>query len=156
MVSPAVLTDLLKTDGALREEWLDDRELLGLKLWLGLRYDRPAVPTGLVPLARAIAGAIQVREADPALANVREILAQFRIGELTRFRLIAVILPKADRAKIRSLLAEACLDVPIEIGTVDQIVVGPATEISLDVIENSFAIDVSQITWGRGQPRGAV
>jgi hypothetical protein len=156
MVSPAVLTHLLTTDGVRREEWLDDRELLGLKLWLGLRYDRPAVPTSLVPLARAIAEAIRAREAEPALSDVREILAQFRTGASTRFRLIAVILSAADRGKVRSLLAEACLDVPTEIGTLDQVVVGKATEISLDMIENSFAIDVSQITWGRGQPRGAV
>jgi hypothetical protein len=156
MVSPAVLTHLLETDGTRRHEWLNDRELLGLKLWLGLRYDRPAVPTTLVPLARAIAKAIQARDGEAALSEVREILVQFRTGEPTRFRLIAVILPTAIRAKVRSLLAEACLDVPIEIGTLDQIVVGAATEISLDVIENSFAIDVSQITWGRGQPRGAV
>jgi hypothetical protein len=156
MVSPAVLTHLLGADGVRREDWLDDRELLGLKLWLGLRYDRPAVPTALVPLARATAEAIRAREAEPALADVREILAQFRTGEQTRFRLIAVVAPGADRGKVRSLLAEACLDVPTEIGTLDQLVLGTATEISLDVIENSFAVDVSQITWGRGQPRGAV
>jgi hypothetical protein len=155
MVSPAVLTHLLGVNGVRREEWLDDDELLGLKLWLGLRYDRPAVPTALVPLARAIAEAIRVREADPALSDVREILAQFRTGETTRFRLIAVVLPAANRERVRSLLAEACLDVPTELGTLDQVVLGAATEISLDVIENSFAVDVSQITWGRGQPRGA-
>ena len=58
---------------------LSEQRLLALKLWLGRRYDRPAVPSELVPLMRAIAECL-ARGADRR--NVRSsgdpVLAQHR------------------------------------------------------------------------------
>jgi hypothetical protein len=53
-VSPLVLsTHAEKT----RHDPIDEGRSIALKTWLGLRYDRPAVPEEFVELARAIAGA---------------------------------------------------------------------------------------------------
>ena len=129
----------------------------GRQRWrLGLRYDRPAIPENLVPLARAIATSIEKRKADPSLRYVREILAQFEAA-LTPplFRLFAIVVDGADKAKVRDVLIEAALEVPIELGVMDRAIVGSSAEISVEVLETSFAVDLTQITWASGRPEGA-
>ena len=68
LVSPAVLTALVAS-GARRREPGAAREL-AFTTWLGRRYDRPAVPPPLVPLANRIAEVVR-RRSQPALRRPR-------------------------------------------------------------------------------------
>jgi hypothetical protein len=53
---------------------LPEQRLLALKLWLGRRYDRPAVPQALVPLMKMLAKALTKNSTRKnALANVRDV-----------------------------------------------------------------------------------
>jgi hypothetical protein len=157
MISPAALTAILGQDLGSREEWLDDDELLALKTWLGLRYDRPAIPTELVDLAVAIAQAIERRKSHPALRDVRDVLAQFDTSMTPpQFRLFGLVLPSAAVEVVRELLLEAATSVSYELGVVSGIEIGTANQISIHVLETSFALDLTKITWRSGRPDGAV
>jgi hypothetical protein len=53
------------------------------------------------------------------------------------------------------LLVDAALAIPPALGVMAAIEVGTAAEVSFDVIETSYAVDLTKITWGRGLPEGA-
>lgn len=155
MISPAALTHLLLS-GVTREEWLSDDELLALKTWLGLRYDRPAVPETLVGLARSIADRIHERRNRPALLDVKDVLVQFDVVESPPlFRFVAIIASSADRDAVRDLLIEAGAAVPTHLGVLNGVEVGTVAEVSIEVLATSYAADLSQITWRTGRPTGA-
>lgn len=155
MISPQALT-LLLASGANREDWLDDDELLALKIWLGLRYDRPAVPTTLVDLARSIAQRVHERRNQPPIASIKDVLVQFdQSVSPPQFRLIGVVDASADRDAVRNLLIDAGNAVPSNLGVLRLVDVGTTGEISIDVLQTSYAADVSQITWRTGRSGGS-
>ncbi len=120
------------------------------KTWLGLRYDRPAVPPELLPLAWKIADAVSAKRNRPMGTRVRDVL--FQCDEKTspvRFSLFAVLDDPDDEDAIREWLAEV---VPSELGVADQIEAAPATGISLHLIETSYAADLSRLTWRPADP----
>lgn len=63
-VAPAVLTAILE-QGAIRRVISDSRRQ-AFTTWLGLRYDRPAVPNDLVPLAQRISREVASRPSTPS------------------------------------------------------------------------------------------
>jgi hypothetical protein len=155
MVSPASLLTIHRADPDCREEWLDDARLTALKTWLGKRYDRPAVPPDFVPLARAIASAVNENRRNRAVDDVRDIFAQFGETDPVTVALFAVIEDDGDRDAVLTWLADVARGVPADLGIVDTIEVGTTAEISFSVVENSFAVDASDITWRGNAPRGA-
>jgi hypothetical protein len=149
-VAAAVLTALLAAGNAARREPDPDRKL-GLATWLGLRYDRPAVPEALVPLARRVA--TEVRRNRITGRKVRDVLMLFDESvSPPRYSLYAVTLREEDRDEVREWLAAAAQAVPVDLGVADVIEAAPATEISFDLVEKSYAADVSQLTWRGSQP----
>ncbi len=156
MISPAALSHLIIEDATAREDWLDDDELRALKTWLGLRYDRPAVPTDLVDLIVALADAIERRKNNPALAQVRDVFAQFDTAEAPPlFKLVAIVVPTAETNVVKNLLVEAALSIPLELGVMSGVDVGTPAQVSIEVLETSYAVDLTRITWRQGRPEGA-
>lgn len=138
-----------------------DAVLVAFKTWLGRRYDRPAVPEAVAPLMTALAEAIEQAakaDADGFAADTRDVLVQ--VDEATappRYGLYAVVTDDADRAAVRRRLTDIATRVPVELGIPDRIEVATAAEVSLELIETSYAADTARITW-RGRhpdPRGA-
>lgn len=157
LVSPAVLTTLLR-QGANRRT-VDDVRRPGFTKWLGLRYDRPAVPPELLPLARRIADVVAQRRHRPVAQRVRDVLVQFNDStEPTQFALIAVLDDPVDEADVREWLEQIGRAIPLSLGVAYRIDAAPSTGISLQLIESSFATDVTQLTWRPGSPgpEGAV
>jgi hypothetical protein len=155
-VSAAVLTALLAA-GAKRHNPTDVRSR-AFAIWLGLRYDRPALQPELVPLARRIAEEVRRRQGRPVAARVRDVLMQFDENtEPVRYSLFAVVDQESDEEPVREWLAGIASRVPIELGIGDVLEAAPAARISLELIEQSYAADVMQITWrpGRPEPTGA-
>jgi hypothetical protein len=136
---------------------LGDDRVLALKTWLGNRYDRPAVPPELVPLARAIATAVGSDTRRPIGNMVRDVYMEFGGQDTARtFSLFAVTTPDADPAQVREWLAEGALEVSPDLGTPTALEVGTAAEVSLSLIESAFCADLSQITWADNEsPEGA-
>jgi hypothetical protein len=127
---------------------LSEARVLALKTWLGNRYDRPAVPNDLVPLARAIAEAVKSSGGRELADQVRDVYMQFEeTGADIKFSLYGVISEDADRAKTREWLAECALQVPVDLGVPSIIEATPASQISLATVETSYCADLSQLTW---------
>jgi hypothetical protein len=155
MIQPAVLTALIAANPNLRTNPLDAEAVLKLKIWLGRRYDRAAVPDDLVPLAKAICDAIAARRDDPLLGRIREVFWQYQRGNPNRFSLFALIEHEDDRIASEELLATAALDVPAELGTGDEFRAATARTFSLELFERSLTADLSDLTWGQGRSSGA-
>jgi hypothetical protein len=157
LVSPAVLTALLAA-GKERRELAADRQL-ALTTWLGLRYDRPAVPDDFVPLAKRIGEEVRRRQNRPIALRVRDVLMQFDGStDPTRYSLFAILDDAGDEELVREWLAGIAARVPVELGIADVVEAAPATGISFHLIETSYAADVTQLTWRPHQPEpeGAV
>ena len=127
---------------------LSDSRVLALKTWLGSRYDRPAVPNKLVPLAKAIAESVKSSGERELADQVRDVYMQFDgTGTDVTFSLYGMITENADRTKIREWLAECALQVPRSLGVASRIEATPASEVSFATIETSYCADLSQLTW---------
>jgi hypothetical protein len=149
-VAPAVLTAILAL-GADRRETSDSRRQ-AFTTWLGLRYDRPAVPDDLVPLARRISQEVARGEHRAVGARVRDVLMQFGEGNPPRYSLFAVLDDPADEADVRGWLAKVALAVPVDLGVADQIEAASADGIAFSTIEISYSADLNQVTWPRTRP----
>jgi hypothetical protein len=153
MVSAAVLMTCTRDDPALTAD-----ERRALKTWLGLRYDRPAVPQDYEELAKVIATEVSRKKNREVGKKVRDVLMQFD-GPPTapRFYLTAVLESEADRDEVRAWLSSISQDIPIESGVAAALYAEPASKISLELIEASYAANLSHLTWrpNNSAPEGA-
>ena len=150
-VAPNVLTAMLSMGAILREVSFARRQ--SFTTWLGLRYDRPAVPDQLVPLALRISKEVARNKHREIAACVRDVLMQFDdSGDDVLYSLIAVLDNPSDQAEVRAWLARVSQAVPTELGVADVIEAFDAARIAFATIESSYAADVSQVTWRRDQP----
>ncbi len=151
VVSAAVLTAALQV-GAPRHDVPAVRRL-AFTTWLGLRYDRPAVPPELLQLASRIAEEVQRRPNRPMGRRIRDVLMQFDdASDPVRFSLFAVLDEPGDERAAREWLASIAQAIPTELGIADEIEAARATGISLYLIETSYAADVTQLTWRPNRP----
>ncbi len=150
-VSPALLASVEQSRG-LR---LPEPRVAAVKTWLGLRYDRPAVPDALVPLARRISDEVAGADSERAMV-VRDVLMQFDDSTTPpRYSLFAIIENPGEEEAIRLWLAEIARRVPRNLGIADQIEAATADETSFGLVESAYAADVTQMTWGGMEPEGA-
>lgn len=155
MVSAAVLSAI--NSGGGRDAEIAQARQRGLKTWLGRRYDRPAVPEELVPLARCISSEVD-RRRRPIGPRLRDVLMQFdEASTPVRFSLFAVLELPEDRDAAREWLAEIAMAIPTTLGIADELDARAADGISLHLVETSYAADVSQVTWrpNNPEPHGA-
>jgi hypothetical protein len=151
IVAPNVLTAALDGGAARRDVSFARRQ--GLKTWLGLRYDRPAVPDHLVSLAQRIGKEVARPKHRTIAARVRDVLMQFDdSGSPVRYSLFAVLDDPADEEEVRVWLAQVSHAVPSDLGVADQIEAADASGIAFSTIESSYSADVSLVTWRRDQP----
>jgi len=140
MVEARVLSALLES----RQPLAEAKRRRWLKTWLGLRYDRPAVPQEFVPLARAVAEAVKrVKERDTDTL-VRCVLMDLRDQDGPTVNLYAVIYDAANRDSVEQWLEKVAARV--KIGRVLNKQALTEGQISLQVLENTYAADLSQIT----------
>lgn len=150
-VSAALLT-ALKADGAAISEITFGRRQ-AFTIWLGKRYDRPAVPPGLVPLAREISKVVTARRNRPQGTRVRDVLMQFDDSSRpVRYSLFAILESDADYDEVRAWLSDVSQEVPTELGVADEIEAAPPSGISFQLIQDSYSADVTQVTWRPNNP----
>jgi len=131
-----------------------------LKTWLGLRYDRPAIPQEFVDLAEDIAKRLRKPGNRPSEERVRDILASFHRSEdgVAEYRLVAVVPyaeADADAALLnatREWLAAVVLTVPDRLGIPVDVEARTDEPVSLAFLERSFSLDVSQVSWPETSP----
>jgi hypothetical protein len=129
---------------------------LALKTWLGKRYDRPAVPASLVPLADAIARAAKNKTGLEVAGQIHDVLMQFdETTEPPGYILFAVVEDAADFEAVRSWLGTIALTVSSDEGQMVGYDVGTKDKVSLRLLEESYSASTSSITWGTQEPTGA-
>jgi hypothetical protein len=133
---------------------ISDGRKRALKTWLGLRYDRPAVPPEWLDLISEIAKQL-ARKKDESRDQVHDVLLQFHASDPPEYAIFAVITETADPEKIRKWIAEGARRVPTELGVMAGVEVGTKAEFTLDLLENSYSADLSKITWRGESPTGA-
>lgn len=151
MVSARVLTTIKANDAVIRQ--IAPERRVAYTTWLGLRYDRPAVPPEFLPLAKRIAEVVAKKRNRATGARVRDVLMQIRSGDPTRYSLFAILNNEEDEDEVREWLSAISLDVPIDLGVADEIEAASARRISFELIETSYPADVTQLTW---RPNSAV
>lgn len=135
---------------------LTDARAKAFKTWLGLRYDRAAIPEHLVPVAREVATRCGSRGGRAIAEEVHEVLMQFDDSTIPpKIALFAVVSESADKEVVRTWLSDASLRINKELGVVAHIDVASKNETSLTLIENSYAADLSQLTWRGERPTGS-
>ncbi len=131
-----------------------------LKTWLGLRYDRPAIPQEFMDLADDIAKRLRKPGNQPSEERVRDVLATFRRSSdgVAEFELVAVV-PHAEADADPGLLAATrdwsstvVLAVPDRLGMPLDIEARRDDQVSLALLERSFSLDVSQVSWPETKP----
>ena len=148
VVTPA----LLSTMRSGREEALDDTRSRAFKTWLGLRYDRPAVPEHLVELAREIARRCSGGRGRAIGEQVHDVLMQFDDrAQPVQVALFGVIADSADARAVRVWLADVATRINSDLGVSAAIGVGTRAQTPLELVETSYAADLSQLTWGRNR-----
>jgi hypothetical protein len=144
-LSPAVLSAV---SGGGPSSSLDDDRAVALKTWLGFRYDRPAIPDDLVPLAQDIAARARRRQGRAFATDLHEVLVQYDDQSTPpKFVLFAVVRDGADRQEARRWLTTVGTAVPPNLGVLDGVEAGNRSETSLELLETSFAADVTQLSW---------
>jgi hypothetical protein len=149
-VAPTVLTALVAGD--IERHRPDPSRSQAFTTWLGLRYDRPAVPDHLVPLAQHVSEVVRHHERARA-ARVRDVLMQFDDTVTpVRVSLFAILANAQDEEEIRRWLAGIAQKIAPAFGLVDRLEAATADGIAFSVIEESYAADVSQVTWRPAGP----
>lgn len=151
-----VTPELLSTFSPNREADLSDDNLRALTKWLGLRYDRPAVPQEVEALAKAISHEVARKKRKETAGLVRDVLMQFDPHhKVPRYSLFAIIEKEEDIEIVREWLTDISRAVSPELGIADEIEAATAEGTSLHLIETSYAADATQVTWSTGSPKGA-
>jgi hypothetical protein len=128
-----------------------------LKTWLGLRYDRPAIPEAYIELSNKLAERLRRKSRREMGEHLRDVLATFRTvdGE-SEYTLIAV-LPHATATPklldgVRQWLADVALEVPETLGRPVDIEARTDRQVSLAFIEESYGLAVSTLSWPVNEP----
>lgn len=126
------------------------------KTWLGRRYDRPAVPEHLVPIAKEVASRCGTKGGREIAADVHDVLMQFDDStKPPRVALFAVVHDDANPDEVRKWLADASTRIRKDLGVVAAIDAGTRAQTSLELLESSYSADLSQLTWRDKEPTGA-
>lgn len=128
-----------------------------LKTWLGLRYDRPAIPEAYAKLAGKLAERLKRKSRRELGERLRDVLATFRTVEgESEYTLIAV-LPHSTATpelldRVRQWLAEVALEVPETLGRPVNIEARTDRQVSLAFLEESYGLAVSTLSWPVNEP----
>jgi hypothetical protein len=141
MVTPRCLVEL-STDEPQR---LPERRADLLKTWLGLRYDRPAVPDEFVALSKAVASAVKSKKGEVADA-VLDVLMRLEPGAPPGVGLYAITENEADHDRVEKWLQEVAEVVPASIGIVKETLPATIKQVSLWMIQNTYSADVRQLS----------
>lgn len=138
---------------------LDDDHQLRLKTWMGLRYDRPAVPQRYMKLAKALADALSVKKNRPRAARYRDVLAQYWDDNGVAMCSLVAVIPggpyAANSTKVvaaRTWLADAVRDVPEELGVAASLDAYGDSDMTLQYLEASYSVDLSKLSWPPNEP----
>lgn len=139
-----------------RESELSNSRTLAFKTWLGLRYDRPAVPDALVDFAKEIAKRCSSKSGRPTAETVHDVLMQFDDSKSPpHAALFAVIADDANPDKVKSWLHEVATRIDVKLGIIAHVAVGKRSQTTLELVETSYAADLSLVTWRVEDPSGA-
>ena len=128
-----------------------------LKTWLGLRYDRAAIPETHMTLANKLAELLKKKGRRVTAHQLRDVLATFRtVDDGTEYTLVAV-LPHSTATpqlidEVRQWLAQVALEVPEVLGVPIDVEARTDRQVSLRFLEESYGLAVSTVSWPAREP----
>ncbi len=139
---------------------LQDDRIRAMKTWLGKRYDRPALPAKYTDLAKRLVSIVTEKRNREIANKVRDILATFdHTEDVVVYKLRAVLphphkeaVPPGLKQEITEWLSGVSLKVPVELGVLEDVDALSAEEVSLDLLENSYSLEASKLTWPLNSP----
>lgn len=88
--------------------------------------------------------------------RVHDVLMQFNDQKNPPlYQLYAIVADDADKDDVRRWLSDVALRVKSDLGVLAGIDVGTRDEVPLSLVEESYAADLSQVTWSTEEPIGA-
>jgi hypothetical protein len=128
-----------------------------LKTWLGLRYDRSAIPQRYTKLTDALIKKAKAKRDRQTTAQVRDLLVSFgdAANEQLTYELVAVLptnCPADIREQVLDWVSQVALDIPEDLGIATRVDARPDSQISIEFMERSFAVDVSSLSWPVNSP----
>ena len=139
----------LATFEELRDNSLSSEQTREMKTWLGLRYDRPAVPDEFIPLVRAILSLI---EEIGIGRSVRDVFALIEEGGPPVVDLWVVLIAAVDRDAVRAAMDSVALALPDELGDIRDIQIEDTSRTPFQVIEQWYALDSAKLSETRPEP----
>jgi hypothetical protein len=127
------------------------------KTWLGMRYDRPAVPDRFIDASKALFK--RLSRDKTAYASVRDVLVRFDPGVPPVVHLWAVTVdanPATIERTGRWLRAVATelsdADLTHQFAKIGLVEVQPARNTSLEILESYYSLDLEKLCLREGQP----
>lgn len=152
----ATISARLLAGKAVQRPAIPDERARSFKKWLGLRYDRPAVPPHREAVVKAIKESAKNKALRPTDELVHDLLIQFKEdSDPPQYALFAVIVDDADREEVRRWVGEIALAVPETAGVLVHYDAGTKAETPLELVETAYAADATDLTWRTAVPRGA-
>lgn len=146
-------------DAAEHVDCLNDDHQRRLKTWMGLRYDRPAVPQRHMNLATALAAALSVKKNRTRGERYRDVLAQYWDEDgMTKYTLVAVLsggpydATSHEAVNARTWLADSVRDVPSDLGVAASLEAYGDDAITLQYLEGSYSVDLNKLSWPPNKP----
>lgn len=128
-----------------------------LRTWLGVRYDRPAIPQAYMQLASQLAERLKKKHRREVGARLRDVLATFHtVNGETEYTIVAV-LPHATATaalldEVRQWLSEVALEVPESLGRPVDVESRTDQQVSVSFLEESYGLAVSALSWPTSKP----
>jgi hypothetical protein len=129
-----------------REDDLDEERRVQIKTWLGLRYDRPAVPTPFVPLGFRLKTAFIDDLPERFIGVVRDVWVYFETAREVRIFVILVDVHENRADDIRDWVADVAATLSDESIIVrEQHVEGP-NRTPLSVLQTYYGLGLAELS----------
>jgi hypothetical protein len=136
----------LNTLKAKREDDLDEDRRAQIKTWLGLRYDRPAIPTPFVALGLRLKKAFIDEMADDFIGVVRDVWVYFDDEHTVRLFVILVDAQKQRAQDVRDWTDDVIGNLNDEGIIVSERHVEPPERTPLSVLQSYFGLGLAELS----------
>jgi|SRR5271165_6229117 len=135
-----------------REDALDEDRRIQIKTWLGMRYDRPAIPERFVPLGTRLKEAFIDGLPDDLIGVVRDVWVYFEDDNSARLFVILVDLEKGRAPDVRDWIDDVIGSLNDERVVVKERQVEGPDRTPLSILQTYYGLGLAELS--NDEPRG--
>lgn len=129
-----------------REQNLDEERRVQIKTWLGLRYDRPAIPSRFVPLGERLKKAFIDEMPDKFAGVVRDVWVYFETDQEIRLFVILVDAQKSRADEVRDWVDEVIGNLSDEEIIVRRRSIEGPDRTPLSVLQSYYGLGIAELS----------